>query len=178
MESSRISLRAFRETDVDDVMTWISDDRVTRAIRWDTLNSKQEALTFIKEVCIPQPWHVSICIDDRSIGFLWVVYPLLGPDKDQAADIGYAIAVEYWGQGIATKALKMAIPKVFNDFPGIVKLQAFATLENKASHRVLEKAGFLYQDSLTVHGNFKGKVDALDLVIYSLLSKDVAPPSS
>lgn len=178
MESSRISLRPFKLTDADDVVLWAGDDRVTRAIRWETLNSKEEALSFIKEVCTPLPWHVSICIDDRSIGFLWVVYPGSGDDRNRA-DIGYAIAFEYWGQGIATKVLKMAVPRVFNDFPGIVKLQAFAVLQNKASHRVLEKAGFHYQGSLTFHGSIKKNVTVVDLVIYSLLSTEICiPPSS
>lgn len=159
--------------DADDMLLWAGDDRVTRTIRWETLSSKEEALSFIKEVCIPHPWHVSICIDDRSVGFLWVIHPAGwgGPnDKDiEAAEIGYAIAVEYWGQGIATKALKMAIPQIFNDFTQIKKLQAYALLENKASHRVLEKVGFLFQRSVTFPGNFKGNENVVDLV-YSLLS--------
>ncbi|PHT41241.1 hypothetical protein CQW23_20095 [Capsicum baccatum] len=139
MESSRISLLPFRETDVDDVLLWAGDARVTRTTRWEALNSKEEALNFIKEVCTPRPWHVAICIDDRCIGFFWVLYPgSSGKDKTRA-DIGFAIASEYWGQGIATTVLKMAIPRVFNDFPGIiVKLRALAVLDNKASQRVLE----------------------------------------
>lgn len=177
MESSRISLRPFQLTDADDILLWASDDRVTRTIRWDTLTTKQEALNFIKEVCIPQPWHVSICIDDRSIGFLWVIHPawLEGHhDKDiEAADIGYAIAFEYWGQGIATKALEMAISQVFNDFPRIVKLEAYVVLENKASRRVLEKVGFLFQRSLTLHGDFEEYGNKVDLVVYNLMSTNI-----
>ncbi|XP_016476285.2 uncharacterized protein LOC107797879 [Nicotiana tabacum] len=179
--SSRISLRPFSATDVDDVMIWGSDDRVTRTTRWKTLTSKEEALSFIKEVCIPYPWRVSICIDDRSIGFLWVINPgrsgVDGNKNEGVADIGYAIAAEYWGKGIATKALKMAIPQVFNHFPEIVKLQAFVLLENKASHRVLEKAGFVYQGSIThqvqINGNEIVVVDA----VYTFLSTDNIPPS-
>ncbi|KAK4720871.1 hypothetical protein R3W88_011104 [Solanum pinnatisectum] len=171
MESSRISVRPFRLTDVDDILLWASDKRVTRTIRWDTLTTKEEVLSFIKEVCIPQPWHVSICIDDRSIGFLWVFHPAMPddfPEEDiEVAEIGYAIGAEYWGQGIATKALKMAIPQVFNDFPQIVKIIAYAILENKASHRVLEKAGFHYERSLTLRGDFKEYGNKVDLVVYN-----------
>ncbi|PHU09920.1 hypothetical protein BC332_21780 [Capsicum chinense] len=100
-----------------------------------------------------------------------------GNDKTRA-DIGFAITFEYWGHGIATTVLKMAIPRVFNDFPGIVKLHAFAILDNKASHRVLEKAGFIYQGSLTMHGNFKKNVNVRDFVIYALPSTDYIRPSS
>ncbi|KAH0678589.1 hypothetical protein KY284_019674 [Solanum tuberosum] len=172
MESSRISLRPFRLTDVDDILLWVGDDRVTRFIRWDTLSTKEEALSFIKEVCIPQPWYLSICIDDRSIGFLWVIHPAMSDGLhdekvNEAVDIGYAIAVEYWGQGIATKALKMAIPRIFNDFPQIVKIIACAVLENKASHRVLEKAGFHYERIVTLQGEFKKYGDKVDFVVYN-----------
>ncbi|KAH0678588.1 hypothetical protein KY284_019673 [Solanum tuberosum] len=166
MESSRISLRPFRLTDVDDILLWAGDKRVTSTVRWDTLTTKEEVLSFIKEVCIPQPWHVSICIDDRSIGFLWVIHPAMSDDI-KAVEIGYAIAVEYWGQGIATKALKMAIPRIFNDFPQIVKIIACAISKNKASHRVLEKAGFHYERIVTLQGEFKKYGDKVDLVVYN-----------
>ncbi|XP_015163913.1 uncharacterized protein [Solanum tuberosum] len=166
MESSRISLRPFRLTDVDDILLWAGDKRVTSTIRWDTLTTKEEALSFIKEVCIPQPWHISICIDDRSIGFLWVIHPAMSDDIE-AVEIGYAIAVEYWGKGIATKALKMAIPRIFNDFPQIVKIIACAISKNKASHRVLEKAGFHYERTVTLQGEFKKYGDKVDLVVYN-----------
>ncbi|KAK6791003.1 hypothetical protein RDI58_010084 [Solanum bulbocastanum] len=171
MESSRISLRQFRLTDVDDILLWAGDKRVTSTIRWNTLTTKEEALSFIKEVCIPQPWHVSICIDDRSIGFLWVLHPAMPvdfPKEDiEAVELGYAIAVEYWGQGIATKALKMAIPRMFNDFPQIVKIIACAISKNKASHRVLEKVGFHYERTVTLQGEFKKYGDKVDLVVYN-----------
>ncbi|PHT41242.1 hypothetical protein CQW23_20096 [Capsicum baccatum] len=88
---------------------------------------------------------------DSTYPYRWII-------TKTRADIGVVIAFEYWGQGIATTVLKMAIPRVFNDFPGIVKLHAFAILDNKASHRVLEKAGFIYQGSVTMHGNFKKNV--------------------
>ncbi|KAF3670858.1 putative la-related protein 1-like [Capsicum annuum] len=168
MDSSRITLRPFKLTDVDDMMLWVGDDRVTRTIRWKTLTSKEEVLTFIKEVCIPHPWRRSICIDDRSIGFV-SAFP--GSDDDRSrADIGYAIGFEYWGQGIATKAIKMTIPQAFNDFPHVIRLQALADVENKASQRVLEKVGFIKEGILRKYGYHKGKI--VDLVMYSLLSTE------
>ncbi|KAL7259393.1 hypothetical protein ACSBR1_005317 [Camellia fascicularis] len=88
--SSSITLRPFRLTDVDDCLLWASNNRVTRSIRWNTITSKEEALTFIREVCIPHRWRRSICIDDRSIGFV-SIFPGSGDNRCKA-DIGYAIA--------------------------------------------------------------------------------------
>ncbi|KAL0005700.1 hypothetical protein SO802_013261 [Lithocarpus litseifolius] len=52
---------------LDDFMSWAGDDQVTRLLRWKTSSSLEEALTFIKDVCIPHPWCQYICIDDRYI---------------------------------------------------------------------------------------------------------------
>jgi RimJ/RimL family protein N-acetyltransferase len=56
---------------------------------------------------------------------------------DGKPEVGYWIGREYWGQGIATRAL--------SEFLGVVKerpLYAAAAKDNVASIRVLEKCGF------------------------------------
>ncbi|XLT00954.1 hypothetical protein HN51_050305 [Arachis hypogaea] len=108
---------------------------------------------------------------DRSIGFV-SVYPWSGDDRCKA-DIGYAVAADYWGQGIATKAVKMAVPQVFNDLSYLVRLQAFTSPENKASQRALEKAGFLKEGLLRKYTYFKGNIK--DSVVFSFLSTDEFP---
>lgn len=137
---------------------------------------------FINETCVPQPRnYLSIRIDDRSIGFLWVIYPGTGCENiEETADIGYAISVDYWGKGIATKVLKMAIPQIFNDFPLVKKLQAYTFPENKASQRVLEKAGFIYQRSTNLNDgkHFNEYVNGVDLLeVYTLVSTNICGSS-
>ncbi|XP_051118331.1 uncharacterized protein LOC127242711 [Andrographis paniculata] len=166
MDPRRITLRPFNLSDASDVLIWAGDDRVTRHGRWPTLKSLEEATTFIQQVCMPHPWRRSICVDGRSIGFV-SVFPAEGDDRFKA-DMGYAIAFEYWGRGIATAAVKMAVKMVFEDFPAILRLQAMAGIENTASQRVLEKAGFTKEGLLRQFVCIKGKV--LDVVIYSFLS--------
>ncbi|CAI9762839.1 unnamed protein product [Fraxinus pennsylvanica] len=107
MNPASTTIRPFQLTDADDVLLWAGDDRIIRLFRWNTLTSREEALTFIKEVCMSHPWFKSICIDDRSIGFI-SVSPATGDDRCRA-DLGYAIAVQYWGQGITTRAVKMVL---------------------------------------------------------------------
>ncbi|KAI5424187.1 hypothetical protein KIW84_030414, partial [Lathyrus oleraceus] len=132
VDLSRISLRPFKLTDVDDFFLWAGDNEVTKNIRWKTCLSREEALVFIKDVCIPHPWRRSICLNDRSIGFV-SVYRWLGDDR----------------------------------------LQAFADVDNKASQRVLEKAGFLREGVLRQYTIIKGTVK--DLAVFSFLSTDEIP---
>ncbi|XP_042513932.1 uncharacterized N-acetyltransferase p20-like [Macadamia integrifolia] len=166
MDSSRVSLRTFKLSDVDDFLEWASDDQVTQfLLKWKVFTSRDEALNFIKDICIPHPCCRSICLDDRSIGFISIT-PSFGDDKCRA-DIGYAIATKYWGQGIAAIAVKMALASGFKDFHDVVRLQAKTDLENKASQRVLEKAGFFKEGMLRKYCFHRGQIR--DLVIYSFL---------
>ncbi|XP_004494668.1 uncharacterized protein [Cicer arietinum] len=171
VDLSAICLRPFKLSDVDDFLLWAGDDEVIKNIRWKTCGSREEAQSFIRDVCIPHPWRRSICLNDRSIGFV-SVYPWSGDDRCKA-DIGYAVAANYWGQGIATKALKIALSQVFIDFPDLLRLQAFADVDNTGSIRVLEKAGFLREGVLRKYTYIKGIIK--DLVVFSFLSTDEIP---
>ena len=140
MNYLEIKLRPYRTSDVDDFLMYAGNDKVTRFTRWNTFTSKEEALSYINNFCIPHPYCRSICIEDRSIGFV-IIIPREGDDKCRA-EVGYALAAKYWGQGITTRAVKMAISDGFREFPDLVRMQASVEIENKASQRVLEKLGF------------------------------------
>ncbi|XP_011026785.1 PREDICTED: uncharacterized protein LOC105127253 [Populus euphratica] len=169
MDSSRISLRPFKLSDVDDFLKWASDDRVTRYLRWNSITSREEALAHLEKVVIPHPWRRSICLDDRSIGYI-SIFPESNDDRCRA-NFGYALAAEYWGQGIATIASKMAVSSVFQDLPYLVRLQALVEVENRSSQRVLEKTGFVKEGLLRKYGYCKGEIR--DMLVYSFLSTDL-----
>ncbi|XVF38256.1 hypothetical protein REPUB_Repub20aG0084700 [Reevesia pubescens] len=39
----------------DDFLKWASDDKVTRYLGWNTITSREEALSYLDKVAIPQP---------------------------------------------------------------------------------------------------------------------------
>lgn len=165
---SKITLRPYKISDADDFLMYGGDDRVTRFTRWNTFTSKEESLAYINDYCIPHPYCRSICTADRSIGFI-IVVPGSGDGRCRA-NVGYALAAEYWGQGITARAVKMAIAEGLKEFPEVVRFQALVELENKASQRVLEKLGFLREGVMRKYIFNKGK--NRDTVMYSLLSTD------
>ena len=55
--------------------------------------------------------------------------------------LGYALAQAFWGKGYATEAV-MAVTAWALSQPGFHRVGALCDLENVASQRVLEKAGF------------------------------------
>ena len=56
------------------------------------------------------------------------------------AEVGYWVAEEYWGKGIATKALNYIIDYGFNTFP-VTRIFAIPFPHNLASRKVIEKNG-------------------------------------
>jgi [ribosomal protein S5]-alanine N-acetyltransferase len=61
-----------------------------------------------------------------------------------SAQVGYWIAVPYWGRGIASEALRLAVQFGFGELH-LVELGAGCLAVNGASARVLEKNGFVEQ---------------------------------
>lgn len=57
--------------------------------------------------------------------------------------LGYALAPEVWGKGLATEAALATIEAGFS-LTGAVEMLASAHVENPASRRVLEKCGFVH----------------------------------
>ena len=84
----------------------------------------------------------------------------------KTAELGYYIAEEYWGKGIATEAVKQICEYVF-DKSDIIHIYAQPFAFNVASCKVLEKAGFQYEGRLISNAVKNGKV--VDMKIYSLI---------
>jgi 8-oxo-dGTP diphosphatase len=60
-------------------------------------------------------------------------------------EIGYWIGRQYWGQGYASEAVRSVVDYAFNEL-NLAELEAGAVPVNRASHRVLAKAGFIACD--------------------------------
>ena len=81
----------------------------------------------------------AIVLDEQLIG-------CVGAEPGQfehaiTAEIGYWLAENYWGQGIATQALAMLEERIPKN-NSIKRLQASVFEGNKGSNRVLERSGY------------------------------------
>ncbi|HUK51877.1 MAG TPA: GNAT family N-acetyltransferase [Candidatus Binatia bacterium] len=82
--------------------------------------------------------------------------PLPGTDE---IEIGWWLARELWGQGLATEAARAALQFAWQT-AGLTRIVAIARPENRASRHVMEKLGMRYERD-TVH---KG----IPVVLYSV----------
>jgi RimJ/RimL family protein N-acetyltransferase len=82
------------------------------------------------------------------------------------AEIGYHMAPEARGRGLATAALRLLSDWSFQALP-VARLQLTTHLENPASQRVAEKAGYTREAVLRSWADQRG--ERVDLIMYSLL---------
>ncbi len=89
----------------------------------------------------------------------------------KSAEIGFWLSQEYWGNGIISRAIKEVVDYGFENYD-IVRIFARSFSTNKASKRVLEKAGFELEARLK-KAVFKNS-EYLDELIYVKLKERTA----
>ncbi|KAI4373938.1 hypothetical protein MLD38_011995 [Melastoma candidum] len=167
---SAVTLRRLDVSDADHFMEWVADPRVARFCTWEPYQSREDVVRFIENNVLPHPYFRAICVGGRPVGSISVTRNQ-GNDAIRG-ELGYALAFEYWGRGIATEAARIVTREVFEERKGeLERLEALVDVENPASQRVLEKAGFTREGVLRKYMKLKGKTR--DLVIFSRLSTDV-----
>jgi RimJ/RimL family protein N-acetyltransferase len=132
---------------------------------WNSYTSRSDAELFFTNVVEKHPWFKAIYLGEKVIGSITL-------DKGKGAhsckaELGYVIARKYWGKGIVTQAIQLAIQKGFEDLD-IKRIEATVDPTNIASQRVLEKNGFEKEGLLKNYIVQKGVVK--DRLIYALLN--------
>jgi RimJ/RimL family protein N-acetyltransferase len=168
-----VTLRRFELSDVDAMMTWASDLEVAAFCRWEPYASTESVLAYLRDTVLPHSWFRAICLsgdgEARPVGTV-----SLEPTADACrGELGYVLARSHWGQGVATAAVRRALAADFGEVEGLARVEALVDVDNAASHRVVEKAGFRREGVLRRHYWHKGR--ARDLVMYSFVSGDPLP---
>ncbi|CAK7327078.1 unnamed protein product [Dovyalis caffra] len=162
-----VSLRSLDLSDIDDFMVWATDEKVANFCGFEPYTRK-EAEDYIQSFVLPHPWFRAICLNSRPIGTISLTKNS-GSDRCRG-EIGYLLASQYWGKGIATKAVKMVAKTIFVEWPHLERLEALVDVQNMGSQRVLEKAGFKREGVLRKYCIQNGR--SRDMVMFSLLSTD------
>ncbi len=143
IETERLILRRFTDSDVEAVFEFNSHPEVVRYTGEKPLRSIEEAQNVIDTV-----WKRDYNIqgygrfavvykpDNKVIGFSGLKW-----ESDIGeTDIGYRFLPEYWGKGIATESCLPLLDYGFNDL-GLHQIVGLAYPDNVASCKVLEKIG-------------------------------------
>lgn len=85
------------------------------------------------------------------------------------AEIGYMMFPQYWGQGLMSEAMNLALDYAFNQM-GMHSIEADINPDNEASAKILERNGFVKEGHF--HESFYWNGKFLDAAIYSLLKSN------
>ena len=145
METKRLILRPWQESDAGTLFKHASDPDVGPRAGWPPHKSVEESLEIIKTVFSGEGmWAVELKETGEAIGC--VGYLLCGESNLNIgltdAEIGYWIAKPYWNMGICTEAMRAVVDYCFN-VKGFEVLWGDYFPENPASGRVMEKCGFV-----------------------------------
>jgi RimJ/RimL family protein N-acetyltransferase len=90
--------------------------------------------------------------------------------EDRHGSIGYWVAPEARGRGVATRAVRLLAAWGFDELR-LGRVEIKSQSDNAASHRVAERAGFTREGVLRSHALIKGR--RRDMVVFSLLPGDL-----
>lgn len=84
---------------------------------------------------------------------------------EKNAEIGYWLGEDYWGCGIMTEAIRQIVEYGFKTFD-VTRIFARPFSSNKASQRILQKAGFMHEATIK-NGVYKNG-EYYDSIVYSI----------
>lgn len=146
LETQRLILRPWKDSDAWDLYSYASDPRVGPAAGWPPHTSVENSLEVIRGVLSqPETYAVVLKETGKPVGSAGIMFNQNGnmKMKDSEAEIGYWIGVPYWGRGLIPEAVRELLRRCFVDFGCDVVWCGYYDGNDK-SRRVQEKCGFKY----------------------------------
>jgi RimJ/RimL family protein N-acetyltransferase len=167
-------LRPYRLTDVDALRAAADDPLVARWMNagfpYPYTHADAESWIVIA-TSDAEPRHFAIEVDGTLAG--GAGFQPLGGEHRGVAMFGYWLGRRLWGRGVASEAARMLAHHALHT-AGMRRLEATVFAPNRASARVLEKAGF---DLEARHRERCVQCDGsvCDALLYARLARDAEP---
>lgn len=173
IESARLRLRHFQDSDLALFMGYRNDPVVARYQSWDGI-SELDARNFIQEQERIQPGvpgeGFQVAIELKATGVLiGDCYFTISTLDHRQAEIGFTLSRAYQGFGFATEAVTNFLNYAFSTFD-LHRVVAITDCENRASVALLERLGMRREGHFIQNNWFRGKWG--DEYLYAILDKE------
>lgn len=148
LETERLVLRAFCETDLDDFFEYASVEGVGEMAGW----KHHENIEVSKQILSSfMSGHEVLAIvykeNNKVIGSVGLHKSWANADKDfehlKMKEVGYVLSKAYWGHGLMHEAVSTLIKVCFDKY-GLDAMTCSHFISNSQSKRVIEKCGFKF----------------------------------
>ena len=167
MGNNEITLRPFYPEDQEQMLEILTSNRVNQTYMLPDFETKEDAIPLFSRLMERSDDSTRfvrcISLGETAVGFLNDV-----ETKDGAIELGYVIHPDHHNHGYMTQALKLAIEQLFERQFKAVICGAFD--QNKASQRVMEKAG-MSRITLTEDIEYRGKIHLC--VYYEIRNEEI-----
>ena len=170
LETERLFLRPFRIEDAEAMYEgWAGDPEFTEYLTWNTHEyidvTKAMLSKWIEEYEKPERLNFAIELKESGelIGGIDVVGYLGGPKGTPV--IGYNLAKKHWGKGYMSEACRCLVDYLFSLGHRQIRIDAMS--DNRASKRVIEKCGGIYQKTEEEYLPLKDKTVSIDRYLIS-----------
>ena len=174
LTTDRLTLRPWRESDLNDFYEYASVDGVGQMAGWNPHRNLEESKAILSSF-IRHKKTFALEYQEKVIGSLGIEecseenYPEL--DALQGREIGYVLSKAYWGRGLMPEAVKAVIAWLFEE----EKLDFIIVGHfdwNSQSRRVIEKCGFRFVRTVPFETRLGTTETALDYILWNPERKD------
>ncbi|OED48107.1 GNAT family N-acetyltransferase [Endozoicomonas sp. (ex Bugula neritina AB1)] len=153
IDTERLILRAFRESDLTAYAAMCADPDVMKYIGYGRILSRSESWHSMATHL--GHWHLRgyglWAVEEKSTGLFVGRVGLFNPEGWPGQEIGWTLAKPYWGKGYGTEAAKAAIQWGFAH-TSTKQLISLIVPESTASIKVSERLGQKFSQQVIVKG--------------------------
>jgi [ribosomal protein S5]-alanine N-acetyltransferase len=145
LQTPRLTLRRFAETDAPLLLQLNSNPEVLKYLHEPPLVTEEQALHILNTIILPQyknnlgRWAIHLKTTNEFIGWCGLKYLA----EANEIDLGYRLMQNFWGNGYAYEAAKHTLDYGFNMLH-LKTIVGRAHIENIVSLKILEKIGMQF----------------------------------
>ena len=168
LEGKNVNLRIAEKEDLPLLLEWFNSPEFAGIYNpLDAQESKADTEKRYEKLGSEKAWFLILKKDGSRIGYFGM--GLVGPYWE----IGYVLISSERGKGYCTEAVQLAVDYLFMS-KEIVRIQATTHIENVASQKILDKAGF--QREGRIRKGMFAWANWVDLYLYSILREEWKEP--
>lgn len=170
LETERLILRPYKESDFEAVHSWAGNPENTRYMAWGP-NTEEETRAFLLSAKPGKDFVIVLKKTNEIIGSCGVYPDAVG----YIGDLGWILHIDHWKNGYGTELAGELIRYGFEDLK-LGRLQAQCAAVNYGSYRIMERNN-MRREALRVRA-FWARVDQewIDEAWYAILADDYFNP--
>lgn len=162
METDRLVIRSFQETDIDDFYEYMKLESTAQYEDFQPYSYEECEASVKRRAAMDGVFAVVLKSNDKLIGDI-----NYSEEDDGTFEIGYDFNEAYWGNGYATESCKEMLKYMFETV-GARRVIAQCNDDNEMSIRLLERLGFRKEGCFLEDVSFKEDENGNPIYVNSL----------